>query len=74
MHVRDVFPLDSAGCSRAMESWAWAYGTNLLLTKARRANSPVECRDEMEEMLKIDVEKAVGVSRVDERLFRDSML
>jgi len=39
---------------------------DLLFMKARRANNPVNCRDEVDEMTKVDIERAVGVCSIDE--------
>ena len=39
---------------------------NLQFRKARQANIPVKCRDEVDEMTKFDVERAAGICSVDE--------
>jgi len=39
---------------------------DLLFLKARQANIPVKCRDEVDEMTKFDVERAAGICSVDE--------
>ena len=39
---------------------------NLQFRKARQANSPVKCRDEVGEMTKVDIERVMGVCSVDE--------
>jgi len=73
IHVEETFRFVSVPYSRRerielgyVYSKLSAQVPNLQFRKARQANSPVKCRDEVDEMTKFEIEGPVGVCGIDE--------
>ena len=73
IHVEETFRFVSVPYSRRerielgyVYSKLSAQVPNLQFRKTQQANSPIKCRDEVDEMTKVDIERVMGVCSVDE--------